>query len=84
MANNRRGWNNALPPEKLEAMRAMVEDGVPYIEIARSLGTTEITLRKHFGPSRYRRGELVGFYNEMRKLRGDGSFAPYGDLRREA
>lgn len=59
----------------------MIEDGVPYEEICRTLGTTQVTLRKHFGPSRYRRGELVGFYNDVRRLEGRGTFAPFGDIR---
>lgn len=70
-----------LTPQQVEEIRQYREDGVPYNEIARTTGVTWKTIQKHFGPSPYRRGELVGFYNEVRRLEGRGSFAPFGDVR---
>ena len=78
---NRRGLNNAISPERMELLRGMVDDGVPYMEISRSQKVGEKTLRKHFGPSRYGKGGLAKFYNEVRRLEGRGSFAPFGDIR---
>lgn len=74
---------NEWSPERTARAKAMIDDGVPYAEIARTMGASVKTLEKKFGPSPYRRGELTKFYNDVRLLEGRGSFNPkFGEFRR--
>jgi hypothetical protein len=71
----------------LKLAREMVDNGVPYVRIARGLGISQTTLRQHFGPSPVESG--LEFAQERaqaasaRALRGDGPPAHEGGLRNE-
>lgn len=69
--------------ERYERAKEMIDAGVPYHRVARSLGMTDTTLRRWFGPSPVQRGETMQDRHRERLRKSEERQYELAKMRRE-
>ena len=68
---------NPLTQDMVQRACAMVDDGCPFAEIARTLGIGEATLRRHFPGRSWNTGQVNDLNRALRAYNRSGDFKKY-------